>query len=297
VTAATLALRPLTIGGQLRMGAVLGRLAWLFSPRRAMSVENARRALGVDETEARRIARASHLHLGRSVVEFLTSTSYLEPKRAGLLEPDNLEHIQKASDEGRGVILVTAHLGNWELGAIKQALEGVPILALGREPKNPYLARRLQANRKLCGNEWLPRNRTLLYAAKALKKGRCVAMAIDQHTRSEPRIKTEFLGRPAVLSTAVFELAVRLGCPVVPAVTFPKVGGGYRLVYHPPFHASETGDRDERVRELAGRCHRLAESWIRGAPDSWFWFHDLWKGVPLETASNSPEPAPTALEA
>ncbi len=228
------------------------------------------------------------------MVEFLTSTSYLEPPRSELLEVENFEPVRAAHAEGRGLVLVTAHLGNWELGAIKQALAGIPLLALGREPKNPYVARRLQANRKLCGNEWLPRKKTLLYAAKGLKSGRCVAMAIDQHTRSDPRIRTEFLGRPAMLSTAVFELAVRLGCPVVAVETIPKARGGYRVVYSPVLRAAESGDREERVRELAGRCHRRVEEWVRARPDTWFWFHDLWKGddgesarEPIDTPSGS----------
>lgn len=86
-----------------------------------------------------------------------------------------------------------------------------------------------------------------------------------------------FLGRPARLATAVFELAVRLDCPVVPCVTIPKPQGGYRIVYYPSLRASDGGSREEKVRDLAGRCHRLAEGWIRRRPETWFWFHDLWK--------------------
>ena len=297
LAALSLALRPLTLANQLRVGAALGRLAWLVSPRRDLSIDNARRALGVGEDEARRVARAAHLHLGRSIVEFLTARSYLEPERAASLEVEHFEHLQRAYDEGEGVIVATAHLGNWELLGVKQALEGVPLLVLGREPKNPFVARRLEATRRLCGNQWLPTNRGLLRAVKGLKAGRCLGTAIDQHTRSNPKITSEFLGRPAVLSTVVFELAVRLGCPVVPCVTIPKAGGGYRLVYHPPLRASKTGDRDERVRELAGRCHRVVESWIRERPGTWFWFHDLWKGVPNAVSKGSVEGRSSTLEA
>lgn len=276
------ALRPLSLRGQLRAGRFFGRLFWFVSPRRAKTIAAIRDVLQVDEAEARRVARASHFHLGRLIVELLTAPSYLEPKRSALLEVEHFEHMKRAHAAGRGVVLVTAHVGNWELLAIKQALLEIPLLVLGREPNNPYMAARLEASRRLCGNRWLPRQGSLFGAAKGLKSGQCVATAIDQHTRSEPKMKGDFLGRQADLSTAVFELAVRMGSPVVPCVSIPKPYGGYRIIYHPPLHASDSGTRDERVRDLASRCHRVAEAWIQQNPDTWFWFHDLWKAGPTE---------------
>jgi KDO2-lipid IV(A) lauroyltransferase len=277
LSAAETLVKPLPFGAQRALGRELGWLCWLLSPRRRLAIENARAALGVDDREARRLARAAHLHLGRGIVEFLTTSSFAEPERARLLTLEGFEHLRAAHAEGRGTFVVTGHIGSWELGALRQAMEGIPIKALGRVPKNPYFARRLAANRAMGGNEWLPANRTLLHAAKELQRGGCIAMAIDQFTRSEPRLDVEFLGRPTMVSTAVFELAVRFDCPVVPSVTYPKADGGYRIVYHEAERPAGVGERDEQVQDLARRCLRVVEGWVRAAPETWFWFHDLWK--------------------
>lgn len=270
-------IRRLPFPVQRSIGGALGRLVWLLSPRRRLAIENARLGLGLQTAEARRIARASHLHLGRALVEILTVRSFLEPGREGLLELVDLHHLQDALAKGRGALIVTAHLGNWELAAIRQAQAGIPLKALGRVPTSPHFTKRLKAIRRATGNDWLPPHRTLLHAAKELRRGGCVAMAIDQFTRSEPKLQVDFLGRPTTVSAAVYELSARLRTPVVPCVSYPRAKDGYQVVYHPAEEPLESGSRDEQVRELALRCLALVENWIREAPDTWFWFHNMWK--------------------
>jgi KDO2-lipid IV(A) lauroyltransferase len=270
-------IRPLPFTVQRAVGRGLGRLVWVASPRRRLAIENVRLGLGVERAEARRIARASHLHLGRALVEILTVRSFLEPGRSQHLELIDLGHLQNALAKGRGALIVTAHIGNWELAAIRQAQAGIPLKALGRVPTSPHFTKRLKAIRTATGNDWLPPNRTLLHAAKELRRGGCVAMAIDQFTRSDPKLKVDFLGRPTTVSAAVYELSVRFRTPVVPCVCYPRPDGGYDVVYHPAEEPIASGSRGEQVRELALRCLALVENWIRNAPDTWFWFHNMWK--------------------
>jgi KDO2-lipid IV(A) lauroyltransferase len=179
-----------------------------------------------------------------------------------------LEVLAAARTRGRGVLLVTAHLGCWELLAAWLARElGGAAVVTGRV-RNPPVDRLLQARRRRLGLEVLPRHHGVRPVLRALAAGRVVGVLVDQNTRvaSAP---LPFLGHPAPTPLGAARIACRRQVPVVPAVLV-------RQDHHWLARHGGALDPGADPLALAGRCNALLGDWIRRNPAQWVWFHDRW---------------------
>ena len=187
------------------LAAAIAGAAFAFTPkRRRVAVDNILRGgIAADPAEARRIARASYRHFAVLVVESLKAEQLIdEDNWRDFIEPDIPEDVMAAVQrEDQGLILATAHLGNWEVAA--QALSYLkPVTAVARRMNNPYTDGLIQ-NRKL-GKRFrmLPAHQATGSALlKVLKDGEVLAMLVDQHARKRGMV-IDFLGRPASTHTS-----------------------------------------------------------------------------------------------
>lgn len=280
------ALRRVPAASRMAAGHRLGRLAWLLlGSRRRLAIENVSRTLDVGPERAREIAGGAFVHFGRVFAEILALPVYAQPQYEALFEVEGLEHLRTAAAAGRGTIVFSAHLGNWELVAQRQALAGHPVDLIQRPLTNPRIDALLRDWRQTCGNRVLPRSEAVRGAVRSLREGRCVALLIDQHASRPPRVMLDFLGRPAGVTSTLAWLSTRFEAPVVPVVSSPRADGGYRIVYHPPLEPPAAGPADERVFDLTRRAVRVMEDWIRQQPETWLWLHDRWKNLPAAEPS------------
>ncbi|RMF76340.1 MAG: hypothetical protein D6738_01640 [Acidobacteria bacterium] len=264
-----------------RIGRRIGGLAWrLAGSRRRLAEDNVAAALGLPADEAAAVAREAFRHSGRILAECLAMPAYARPHERRLFDVRGLGHLAAAHAEGRGVIVFSAHYGNWELVAQQQALAGYPLDLIARPLDNPYLERRFRRWREQCGNRVLGKHGVLRRAVATLRAGRALAILIDQNATARPRLFVPFLGRPAATTPTLGRLAVRLGAPVVPVVSRPRDDGGYRIDYHPPLGAPSGLDDEARARWLTLEATRMIERWIREEPGCWMWMHDRWKSRP-----------------
>ncbi len=183
--------------------------------------------------------------------------------------------LKRCADEGRGVIIVIGHLGNWEIGGLAVTLSGYPIQSLARPIANPWINRYLTRLRTLTGQRIIPRDRALGEMIKVLLTGGMLVVQVDQDAR-DLGVPVNFFGRPASTHRAPATLSLKYGAPVVMVNTFREDGLNY-AVCSDPIYPGEYRDRPDPVSALTQAFSDRFEEFVRQHPDQWFWMHDRWK--------------------
>ena len=181
---------------------------------------------------------------------------------------------------GRGALLISGHLGNWELHGVVHGLLFGPIHAVARPLDNPDLDRRLCAMRTMAGNTVVYKQRALAQILRALRHGGGIAILIDQNVLPSDGIFVDFFGRKAATTTVAAALAVKTGCALVPSRTELLPDGRYRLTYVPALEWTPSGDRQADIADLTQRLTTRIEDWVRETPEQWLWMHRRWKTRP-----------------
>jgi KDO2-lipid IV(A) lauroyltransferase len=251
--------------------------------RRAVTCENLTRAFGAARppAELRRLGRRSFQHLGMSLVE--ACVLLFRPPSVLLFRVDvaGHEHLEKAAAEGKGILLLTAHLGNWELLAPSHALTTFELSIVVRPLDQPLLDRLVARFRRRSGVEIIAKRRALREMLDALRRGRMVGVLLDQNSSRAEGVFAPFFGIPASTSKGLAVISLRTGAPVVP-VFIRRVGGGrHRVEIEAPLPAPADGD----VVGYTAAFNRTIEAAIRRAPEQWLWMHERWRTRPRAEAS------------
>ena len=261
-----------------RLMHVLGDCAYLLAPElRRLTLQNLRSALGdqLTEPQIRTLARRVFRDLGANAADALR-LDLVRPEE--LVKADNFDVVERGLARGRGLLVATGHVGNWEVLGAYLASRGVPLTALAARIYDPRLDRLVTKLRRKAGVRTIRHNRSGLGMARILKAGGALGVLID--LRQERVGQTvRFFGRPAHAVDGPFHLAVRLGAPVVFAATWRERDGHYRarfqLLESPPGLT-----RPERVAWLLQACTDRLEEVIRQVPSQWIWMHPRWEPVP-----------------
>lgn len=277
---ALLQILPLTVA--LGFGSALGWLAGsVFRVRRRVVDDNLARAF--PEASAgwrRRVAAASYRHLGReSVMTFLLAGA--SPGRIrDFTSMEGLEGLKAALAEGRGVVLATGHLGNWELGAAALAAHGIGVDAVVQVQRNRRFDAELREAREGLGVRVMSKQSAPRGVLASLKRGRLAALVADQNVL-RAGIFVDFFGHAAATAKGPAIFALRSGAPLWAGVALrvPGPAPRYRVVLR-PVETSATGDQDEDILRFTRAHTALLEGWIREAPEQYFWQHKRWKTRP-----------------
>jgi KDO2-lipid IV(A) lauroyltransferase len=236
--------------------------------------------------ELARIARASYAHLGQTSIETAILPSYSRTQIIDLFETvDGWDLVEARLAQRRGLIMVTGHLGNWELGGAYIAARGVAIDAVARHMANPLFDQYLTVTRERLGMTVVHDNEAVRRVPRALRSGRAVAFLIDQGAVGLASSWVPFFGRYAKTPRGPAVFALRLGAPMVFGVALRQPSGRYRLTFE-PIDAIDTGDREADVDRIVGQYTATLERWVRSAPEQYLWHHRRWKhqrpGTPSE---------------
>ncbi len=263
------------------LGRLLGFIAFsVIRVRRGVVERNLRQALDLAPAEVKGLARRVYHHLGRGAVEFLR-VGALTPQRArALLGEGALGQLERLRRERGGVLVLGAHLGNWDLLACAAGRAGLPINVVTRRIKAGWLDRFWSEQRRRCGVRLLPARGSALALLRALRRGELVAMLLDQHQPGGAALP--FLGRPAATDTALVRLARATGCPVIPAFLL-REGAGFRLHLGQELRLRWAGGGAAEVAENTRRCLEALEAAVRSHPEQWLWLHRRWK-IPAGTS-------------
>ncbi len=264
------------------VGSGLGWLAGSVLRIRRGTVEGNLERAFPDWSRGRRVraARAAYRHLGREAIILLRlgAMSPGEVRERSEIRGESL--LRDALDEGKGVVLLAGHLGNWEFAGAALAARDIPLDVVGRKQSNPLFDERVRVMREGFGMRPIYRHAALRPVLKGVREGRVVALVADQNVRSGG-VFVDFFGIPASAAKGPGVIPLRTGAPVMfMAVTRLP---GWRARYHLDFSAiavAASGDTEADVVRVVAEFHRLLEDAVRGAPDQYFWFHRRWKTRP-----------------
>ncbi len=221
------------------------------------------------------IADGVFLSIARLLAAFARLPRLTPQNISSLIRYDGLENFQTALAKGRGVLVATAHLGNWELSAFSHAWMTAPMHIVVRPLDNPRIDALVERYRALSGNHIIEKKDAARGILKALKAGEAVGILIDQNTTLDQGVFIDFFGMKACAGTAFAKLAHHSGAAVVPGFAlWSEEEHRYILRFYPEIEM--TGD----VAKDTQRIHSQLESVIRQYPDQWLWIHRRWKTRP-----------------
>jgi KDO2-lipid IV(A) lauroyltransferase len=271
---ALLASMPLLRVLPLPLGAAIGALAWYISGRQRRLAQQ-HLAIAFPEKsrgERDRIGRRSFANLGRSALETARGDA-----REVQLAPEDEAVLRAAHAEGKGVILVTGHIGSWELFARRIAALGLPSATVAKETQDPRLTKLLEDSRAGAGVKvfWRGSAMSAREMLRFLRAGGMLGILIDQDTKVGGHF-VPFFGRPAFTPRAAGDLAVRTGAAMVFGCAH-RVGPGLHRVVVRRIDPARSGDRDQDSLALTAEATRIIESEIRAHPEEWVWMHPRWR--------------------
>jgi Kdo2-lipid IVA lauroyltransferase/acyltransferase len=274
--AALAALGPLSDDAAARMGAAAGRLGYPLGIKRKVVERNLRIAFpDADDARIEELARASYEHLGRETMMMLRLSSMSRDTLLARGRTVGEDDLRRAWAEGRGVVLVAGHLGNWEIGAAMMAARGYPIDVIAKRAANPLFYRRILDARERLGIGIIDFQVASRHTLRALRAGRLVAFAADQHA-GRAGLRVPFFGREASTFRGPALMALRTGAPIFLSVPLRKPDGTYEVTLE-RVHTASTGDMDADVMRVTMAYSQRLEAAVRRHPEQYLWQHRRWR--------------------
>lgn len=265
----------------LALGAALGDAVYLSGVRWRVIESNLATAFpGRDEAWRRRVGRECYRHFGRTLVEMARWVRRPLAEAGEIVRVSGIERLRAALARGRGVVVLTAHLGNWEVGPTVARLHGFPFTSVYQRVRNPYLDAAVRQIRTLHAQGLVDRGMGLRGAIRALQRNEMVGMLADQDA-GPSGVFVPFFGRPAATMRGPAELAHRTGAAILPMFVLRRDGDMYEVIVEEEIVVERAGPREEEVRRITLSYTRALEARIREAPEQYFWFHKRWKTSPV----------------
>ena len=232
--------------------------------------------------ETRRFERQVFRHFGRLGAEFLRLCTLSDAEACALAPVEGLEHFRREYDKGRGVILLTGHLGNWEMALRRIAVEAPgkahPVI---RRIKNQAVNDFIDRHRRLCGKgDSLLADLGPKPLIRALRAGEVLIFLLDQNAGEGEGSFVPFLGRPAATYTSLARLSLMTGLPVLPAACQRVSGGRFRGRILPPIPPETSLPPEEAAVHLTTLYGHALDTLVRDYPEQWIWMHRRWKTRP-----------------
>ncbi len=265
------------------IGGAVGTLAGsILRIRRSVVDENLARAFPDESPEWRaRTARESYRHLVREVIAtFRLGTLDREKILARTHIHGDFEEMIRRGTSGEGAIIVTGHMGNWEIGGAASSVRGIPVDAIALVQANLLFDRDIVETRRRLGLNVITRGRAARQAMESIRAGRVPAIVADQNVRKRG-VFVDFFGVPASTAkgTALFHL--RTGAPLFAGVAVRRPPPSVEYDIHVErIEVEPTGELEEDVRRVTQAHIAFLEKWVRRHPEQYFWQHKRWKTRP-----------------
>jgi KDO2-lipid IV(A) lauroyltransferase len=267
----------------LAAGALGGRAALRLSRRHRERARSNIRIVYPDWSDERvdRLLRASFAELGRIAVEWARHSQLSPEQLLARVEFHGLEHLEKALQRGRGVILVSAHYGHWELipSALRFRLPQVEVTPTGRTLVNPGVQAMVASRRNLGGGFVLERDTAEII--RALRRNAAVGILVDlRRSRKRGGVLVPFLGRRAWTPHGPATIARRTGAAVIPTFVRRSQGAHHRIELLPELEQPRGPDLLADTAAATAALNDVLGRFILAEPSSWLWVHRRWRGSP-----------------
>ncbi len=274
------------------LGRTVGKSAYLFAKRgRQTAMANLQLAFGdqLQLKERKRIARKSFESVLTTAFEICWAKN-LPANAEEFIDPLNKQACVDAYAEGKGVLLLVPHMGNWEFCARWLTQTFPEVNAVVRKQKDPWIEQMLQHFREDTGLKIIYNKDSLRQVLASLRRGELVIMMIDQHMR-RGGVQVDFFGHPAMTTASAALLAVRTGCKVLVGSCYRQEKGGWGSSFSEPIETTVTQNRDLDYITNTQRYVSVIEEMVREHPEDWMWMHRRWRtGKQREPGRTHPLP-------
>jgi len=287
----------LAVPAQLRPSRA-GRFIQRFLPLRgAVVMGNLQRVYGerVDGAEIARLAAAHYGHLWRLLGEFVRFRWLSPARKMALVRVEGIANFIAARDQGKGILILTGHFGNWEVSttagiALFPELRGR--FHFVRRPIKPAWLDRLVTRRfEQAGFGVFSKRDSLDALLGCLARGDAVVLPFDQHAGPPDGIAVDFLGHPAWTFKSLAIIALSTGAPVLPASSWREADGRHVLRFEAPLSPIECENTSEAIRLNTRAYNQALERLVVRHPEQWYWVHRRWKHVEVRRRRKPARPA------
>lgn len=240
------------------------------------------------QEQLRKIGQNVFENIGKNAADVARFAELNPSKIDKMIDVKGLEHFHSAYERGKGVIILTGHIGNFELLAAYLSLKGYKVSVIGRDVYDPRLNKLLIKNRESVGVENISSSEDVRKALKTLRTGRALGIVADQDSTRVKGIFVNFFGRAAKTPVGPALLHLRLGSPIVPIIVLRNGTEKYKMLIKPALEFQPQGDKKKDVKELTQRYTEVLEQTIREHPSQWVWMHKRWKSRPNISGEKTP---------
>jgi Kdo2-lipid IVA lauroyltransferase/acyltransferase len=235
----------------------------------------------VPQVERTRILRGLFRNLGAQLVEFCRMPRYTVRNTQGWIRTEGLEHYLAAQARGKGVLVLTGHLGAWELSSFYHSLMGHPMGLVIRRLDNRKLDDFVNGIRCMHGNRVLHKDDFARGLLTAMREGDTVGILMDTNMTPPQGEFVQFFGMAACTASGLARVALKTGAAVLPGfMLWEPAERKYVLHFGPQMHFAESENAEADILAATQQCNDVLESWIRRYPDQWLWIHRRWKTRP-----------------
>lgn len=284
-------MRALPPGVRYPLAAVTGRCAFFVMPRRRrVAFENFAQVLNLppNDPQVRRTAQHAFGNYFKMFADFMLMFTLTPEQIRRMVRPQGRERLDRALAQGKGAIVVTAHVSNWDILAAASASYGYPVSAVTNELPSDGLNELVIASRERIGMKMIGLGPgSLRQILKALARNEVVALASDLYS-GDRGVRVPFFNRPATFPSGPAAIALKTGAPIIPVWIRRQPDNLYVAEVEDPIEVSRTGDTARDIQVTTERIVEFFERIIRREPDQWLVFLPVWRPEAVEQSPGSP---------
>lgn len=265
------------------VGAGIGAAAWrLLGRLRAVGMRNLELAFPEkSETERKTILRGVYRSLGWEVGEFCKMSGYTAEQASGFIRYDGLEHYLAAREKGKGVLVLTGHLGAWELSSFYHSLMGYPMSLVIRRLDNPQVDAFVNRIRCLHGNRVIHKDDFARGLLTSMQRGETVGILMDTNMTPPQGVFVPYFGVEACTASGLARVALHSGAAVLPGfLVWERAEQKYVLRFGEQLELIRTGNAVQDIVANTALFTATIEAYVRRYPEQWLWVHRRWKTRP-----------------
>lgn len=258
----------------------LASLAYLLSKKHKRIIAiNLKLAFGDSLSQERidALGKKCFHNLVLNFVQIIENQKLSHADIAKMVHVENQEILEKIKQEGRGVIFITGHFGNWEIGAAAIGSMIMPTLGVYKPLKNSYFSKYLFNARARFGLEMYEKEGAIRHLAKALKEKKSVSLLIDQSVSSLDGQVVQFFGHPCTQVPSPAQLARKYNAAIIPVFLHNVDDDNFILRFENEIPVAHSNDASKDISEATQLQADLLQKLIEAEPDHWFWCHKRWK--------------------
>ena len=227
------------------------------------------------KSQRRELIRKMYLNMAEMTAEeYLYDDGYFNDRMTMVGE----ENLRKVLEHGKGAVMVSMHIGNWELAGRYMSRIGIPTGAVMKPQRNPWFNEFTENLRRSAGVTLIHTHKSFKHIIRALRANTVIAFIADQDARQHG-VRMDFLGVPASVHTGPAKTAIKTGSPIFLGVCVRNPDKTFTLYYEEPVFTEDIEDTRENVIDLTQQMVERMESYIRKYPEQWFWLHRRWKNA------------------